>query len=546
MLTSHSKFKDAVNIKFISGTIPFGVNTYINPAYWTLKSWYKRHGQNNNRINWLPAIYHNVGLNERVITEVVNTERPHILCFGLYLWNKDLYQRLGKFIKTTWPEIVLIGGGPEISAHKDLEGFWQTYDWLDVAIYGDGEEAFTLLIDNLLGSNTELINVSVPNKLMPFRRFKDKDFNTVSPFLDNIDDVKYAVSNLRTDLPNIEIRINWEFTKGCPYACSFCDWSSGLHHKVTRKEYDWKLDLDFLSSLDVTVRWADANIGMFKTDIDIIKYAYALEDKNPKFEFIFRDFAKLHKKAVFDIIDFIETSHPGKVNHFLTVQDINPTVLNNIDRPDVPWPVFKSHIIEMKNKHPSFIHSIEMMIGLPGQTLESFSESLLELVELDPKQILGHIWCMLINSPGYDKEYQKRFGIKTAPAYIISDIHKLTSRSEIAQHIDECEYYAADIVIETNTANISDIMAMLGMVYFYNEWHNMRSFHKSTFHKIIQNIPHWKNFGNDMEKILKKDLQSFSKILLLPEAHHRPVTFSTFFGTKDNLLSFIRSAQHLS
>lgn len=545
MLKFQNKVK--VNIKFISGTIPFGDSIYINPAYWTLKSWYKRHGQNNHRINWLSCLHHNVGLNETTLTEIIEKDKPDIICFGLYIWNQDLYDRLGRFIKKKYPDIILIGGGPDVYAHKNSSLFWKNYNWLDFAVYGDGEEAFTLLIDKIISNNeSELINVSYRDSdivVQPFKRFKNKEFNLVSPFLDNVDDVKYSVDSIRALDLDLEIRINWEFTKGCPYACSFCDWSSGLHHKVTRKEYDWKLDLEFLSSLDVTVRWADANIGMFKNDIDIIKHAYSLEDANPKFQFIFRDFAKLHKKSMFDIIDYIETVRPGKIEHFLTVQDIDEGVLKNIDRPDVPWQEFKNYIVETKNKHKDFVHSMEVMIGLPGQTLELFAENLVELTQLKPKQVLGHLWCMLINSPGYQEEYRKKYDLTVFPVYNISKINdSLQTRDDILNNIDLCEYYLANVVLGTYTATMGDIIAMYSMVTLYNQLNNMRSFHLATFHKIALNIEFWRNFGNSIATILEKDLQIYKKILLLPELNFRPVTFSTFFGTKDNLLSFIKQA----
>lgn len=526
------------NIKFITGTIPFGDNIYINPAYWTLKSWYKRHGQNNDKINWLKCIHYNVGLNENAIAEMIKAEQPNIICFGLYIWNQDLYNRLGQYIKSNWPEIILIGGGPDIYAHKDFDLFWKNYSWLDYAVYGDGEEAFTLLIDSLFDPSVETINVASKTELKPFRRFKNKEFNVVSPFLDNVDDVRYAVESIK----NLEIRVNWEFTKGCPYSCSFCDWSSGLHHKVTRKEYDWKLDLDFLSSLNVTVRWADANIGMFKNDIDIVKYAYALEDANPKFQFIFRDFAKVHKKAVFDIIDYIETIRPGKIEHFLTVQDIDPIVLDNIDRPDVPWPVFKNHIIETKQKHKDFVHSVEVMIGLPGQTLEQFATNLIELTELGPKQILGHLWCMLINSPGYDAEYQKKHGLRIVPAYNISKLSpKIKSRDQILNNIDDCEYYSANIIISTNTATLGDIMAMYSMVFLYNKLKS-NTFHYGSFKKIITNTTFWRNFGKTIESLFEADIKSSNKLLLILEHNNQPITFFEYFNNRDQTLALVKSA----
>lgn len=259
--SNYLKDKETINVKFLSGTIGFNYHFFINPNYWILKSWYKRHGKNNDKINWLPSIHCNVGLNEDKIKEIIETEKPNVICFGLYIWNYDLYSRLGKFIKNNYPDIILVGGGPNVYAHKELNLFWENNPWLDIAVYGDGEEAFTTAIDNMIdcstanstATNLSYIKDNVP-VIEPFKRFKNAEFNFVSPFTDNLEDLTFAINQAKQIDPNFIIFFNWEFTKGCPYSCSFCDWSSGLHHKVTRKQYDWKNDLDLFASLGITVR----------------------------------------------------------------------------------------------------------------------------------------------------------------------------------------------------------------------------------------------------------------------------------------------------
>lgn len=542
---------DKVRIKFFSGTIGFTDNFHINPNYWILKSWYKRNGKNNDKIQWLDAVHCNVGLNEEKISNIIELEKPDIICFGLYIWNYDLYSRLGKYIKKNWPNIIIISGGPEIYAHKELDLFWKNNNWLDVAIYGDGEEAFATVIDNTINSDNarqDFINISYLHDeqpvLEPFKRFKNNDFNLVSPFIDNIDDVKFAINQAKEINPNFNIILNWEFTKGCPYSCSFCDWSSGLHHKVTRKEYDWKLDLDLFASLGVSIRWVDANVGMFKDDINVIKYAHSLEEKNPKFKLTFNNLAKLHKKSVFEIIDYIESVRPGEKIHNLAVQDINKDVLDNINRPDVPWNEYRKYILDTKQNHPSFTYDIEIILGLPGQTLESFSNSLIEYIDTKPRTVLGHIWCMLINSPGYNAEYRKQYGLRIEPALHITKIpDHIKSRDELIKNIDDCEYYAAATVVSTNTASLSDIMAMYGMVMLYNNLSTIyKKIDKNSLHKVLLNLDYWKSFGATISETLEDDLKSRHKMLLLPNIHSIPTTFNNYFGNKATLLNILKSA----
>lgn len=550
-LVDHLSHKDKVNIKFISGTIPFNNAIHINPSFWIIKSWYSRQGKNNHKINWLDSIHYNSNLCENEIEKIVKNEQPDIICFGLYIWNYSLYSRLGKFIKERWPHIILLGGGPEIYAHKELDLFWENNNWLDAVVYGDGEEAFTVLVDNIINSKTassDVNNISYrvnnQNYIETFKRFKNNEFNYVSPFSENIDLVKKAIKQIQDKNSNLEIIMNWEFTKGCPYSCSFCDWSSGLHHKVTRKSYDWKIDLDLFSSLDISVRWVDANIGMFKDDIDVIKYAYELEDKNPKFKLTFNNLAKLNKKAVFSMIDFMETSRPGTKIHTMTVQDINENVLENIDRPDIAWPLYKNLIIDTKNKHSKFTFDIETMLGMPGQTLETYAQNIIEFAELKPRVILGHIWCMLINSPGYNKDYRLKHNLRVVPALHFTRIPEfIKNRDDVEKYIDDCEYYSASTVVGTNTATLADIMAMNGMVMLYNNLiYHLGKIDLKVISKVYSNINYWQEFGYNVSKELEKDLLLRNKMLLLVDNNGIPNTFNQYFGNKDTIVQIIKSA----
>lgn len=542
---------DEVNVKFISGTIPFSGSIHINPAYWTLKSHYARHGKNNHKINWLECIHYNVGLCENEITRIINEEKPHIICFGLYIWNHDLYGRLGRFIRKQWPDIILLGGGPEIYAHKEPDLFWKNNEWLDAVAYGDGESAFTVMLDNIVQSSDEIetaTNISYLSQgkpvLEPFKRFKDIDFNHVSPFLDNMDLVKHAVDTIRKKDPSLEIIMNWEFTKGCPYTCSFCDWSSGLHHKVNRKQHDWRIDLDFFASLGVSVRWVDANIGMFKDDINVVRHAFDLENANPDFKFTFNNLAKLNKKAVFEIIDFIESAKPGVKTHAMTVQDIHADVLENIQRPDIPWEEYREYISRSKEKNPSFRFTGEMMLGLPGQTIEKCATNIIEFGKLGAENILGHVWCMLINSPGYNSDYREKYGIKTVPALHISNIpNDMLSRDDILSRIDDCEYYAAETVVGTNSCDLGDIMAMNGMIMLYNSMISIiGKVDMRVLERALSNTGFWRSFGEDIAVTLEKDYEKHGKMLLIPDVDGRPTPFGQYFGDRTVIADIIKRA----
>jgi hypothetical protein len=93
----------------------------------------------------------------------------------------------------------------------------------------------------------------------------------------------------------------------------------------------------------------------------------------------------------------------------ISVQDINPVVLENINRPDVGWNVHLDIINNLKQSFPDKNAKIQLIQGLPGQTLKSWRDTLAEICK--HKLILQpFISELLPASPAArDYEYQQKF-----------------------------------------------------------------------------------------------------------------------------------------
>jgi len=549
-LTDKLKNNQKIKIKFFCGSNSYKNQLHLNPSYWALKSWYKRHGSNNHKIEWLPAEFNNDRLNISTLDAKLKKEQPDIICFSIYLWNHEIYDRLGRFIKEKYPNIIMIGGGAQVYAHKDLSLFWKNYPWLDCAVYGDGEDSFRIIVDSIIDSSTvkdAATNLSFMRSnqeiLRPFKRFKDKDFKKVSHFLDNKQEIIETVRDLRKEDPNLEIIANYERVKGCPYKCTFCDWSSGLHNKLNIKEHDWRQDLDFLSSIDVSPRLVDANLGMFKEDIEVVKYIIDLERSNPNIKSLaYGNQAKLHKKAVMEIIDIIETARPGERAHNFSIQDINEDVLLNIDRPDIPWIELKEMIKNLKKKHATFKFKIEVMLGLPGQTLQNFADMLNEFTYIKPNGLMGHIWDLLINSPAYDKDYQKKHGLRIESAMHVRSLSsEIRNKQDILDKIDKVVGYGSDVILGTSTATIADIMSMVSMVWTFDSLLSKdRRFSDKIFSKLFNNLDFWQTLGDELAQDLEADKTRYGKMILAVSDRGRVRTYADYFSDKEILTKVIQ------
>ena len=385
--------------------------------------------------NWLPPESLLLGpeqnLNDQFIQQVcdsIEKDSVDILAVSVYVWNKVYFNVLCNAIKQRFPNIVIVAGGPELDAHKNKD-FFKEHTWYDYVIYGDGEKAFTNLLDNLAGLDVELVNVvSKEGTVYPHEVFNDKSALKESPYLKYQTEIKIVLENFRNGYfekfgRRPEMIGVWETTKGCPYACSFCDWSSGLHNKVRfwgiktenlapMERPTFEKELDFFTELKFDmIQWSNPNVGLTPQDVEIVEYWCKLKSKNintPR-SFILQ-LSKVKKDVSHDL--YKKMIKAGLENRLkFDVQDLDPAVIENLDRPEIPWSEHKVMIKEFIEEFPeiagNFKSKINYIWGLPGQTLKHYDYNLVETTELG-FQTHYFYFEMLPNSPAADPDYIRK------------------------------------------------------------------------------------------------------------------------------------------
>ncbi len=442
------------------------------PTYWFLKTFYKIYGKYNDKIVWLPC-EHDTKLNTEYVLDLINREKPDVLCFGFYTWSESTYVRLITEIKKIYSDIVIIGGGPGIREEEPL-------NVVDFAIYGDGEEAFTILLDNLIENKSDF--TEVPNLIYkeknqvitnPFKIFKYEKFDLPSPYLDNKEEIKLSVEKIKNKYnSNLSPSIGWEITRGCPYACSFCDWSSGLHHKITsRKNNNWKIELDFfVSELKCPILIHEANFGIMKYDSEIINYLLEKYPDELDFPMLCINWDKLHKDRVYKLIDKILIYYPNYPIK-ISLQDINEDILETINRPEIPWEEHKQHILNLRSNHPNCFIILELIMGLPKQTINSWLEMLFELDStIKPSWFILSWWQLLTNSPAYDKEYQDKHNLTTQNVKDLKEIDLVLNNSTILDnYIDKHQIWDEyTMVHENHPDELWNMLYKMATISVYN------------------------------------------------------------------------------
>jgi hypothetical protein len=429
----YTTFPEAHELKF------FSFLNYFLRLYYDLKS------SDTSKYNWLLPEVLLLGpdqvLDDQFIQSVCDSlerDSVDILAVSVYVWNKVQFRIICEAIKKRLPNIIIVAGGPELDAHKNKD-FFKNYPWYDYVIYGDGEKAFTTLLDKLAGFDVELINVvSNDGTIYPHEVFNDKSTLKESPYLKYKDEIKTVLDDFRNKYiqkfgrrPSM-VAI-WETTKGCPYTCTFCDWSSGLHNKVrfwgnkievvnnaARPVYEKELDFFTEVKFDV-VQWSNPNVGLGPQDADVVDYWCKLKERNSDTPSSFIvQLSKVKKDIAHGLYKkMIRAGLEDRLK--FDIQDLDPVVIENLDRPEIPWAEHKVMIKGFVDEFPvlasNFKSKINYIWGLPGQTLQHYDYNIVETTNLG-FQANFFYFELLPNSPAADPEYIKKYELNIEKIYV--------------------------------------------------------------------------------------------------------------------------------
>lgn len=460
-------------------------------------------------------------------------DKVDILGVSVYVWNKVYFKTVCREIKQRLPHIIIIAGGPELDAHKDVD-FFKKNPWYDYVVYGDGEKAFTDLLDHLAEKQVELTNIVSNNgTVYPHAVFNDKNTLKKSPYLTYKDEIKEVITKFRKDsyarfkrYPSI-IGV-WETTKGCPYSCSFCDWSSGLHNKVRfwgiktenlapMERPVYELELEFFADLKFhMVQWSNPNVGLSPQDVEIVDYWCKLKETHPTCpkSFILQ-LSKVKKDVSHELYKkMIRAGLENKLK--FDVQDLDPVVIANLDRPEIPWSEHKVMIKEFIDEFPEtaghFKSKINYIWGLPGQTLAHYDYNLIETTELG-FQTHYFYYEMLPNSPASDPAYIEKFGINIEKVYV-AHLQIPSSIKELTPDVLVNYFTEANLITSTNSMSKREWYTGIVKNYIY-KYYFFGVMNKKV-DKFLSNFYRYQSLVDDMyEHFLQHNIISVHSIHLM-------------------------------
>jgi radical SAM superfamily enzyme YgiQ (UPF0313 family) len=300
------------------------------------------------------------------VLEALLARDPKIVGIGVYIWNVAEATRLVSELKRVRPDITLILGGPEVSYETEAQEIARLADYV---ITGEADLAFADLCSQILEPECEIRNPKseVGPKIItaPLPRFEELE-------------LPYSLYTSR-DIAQRVIYV--EASRGCPYECEFC-----------------------LSSLDIPVRQAPLDEFLAAMEELLARGAR-------RFKFVDRTF-NLNLKMSGAILEFfLERMQPGLFLHFEMIPDRLPEALRGLIRRFPPGALqfevgiqtFNEEVADLISRRQDnaraeqnlrwlrdetgvHVHA-DLIVGLPGESIESFGRGFNRLVALRPQEI---------------------------------------------------------------------------------------------------------------------------------------------------------------
>lgn len=395
------------------------------PALWAqAKTYYKRHGKNTAKWHWVPCYADVHGDDIAAVQTVLAKNPPDVFAISLYVWNTNVAHEVAAWVKSQWPNCVIISGGPHQYFKHDINWF-KNHPYLDASLPGDcyGEPFITDVLDNY----DELDWASIAGAYYPKGKnrlvaastteYQRRDFDfSWSAFHEQAADIEDFLNYKKHHAPLALLLSILETTRGCPYGCTYCDWGGGINTKVVNKPVSAvELDIAFLCKLNLNYLYiADANFGILKErDIGIIKYLADQRTKhNQKFSLGYGGFAKSENRIEY-IKQILKIDIKNNLSNFgeikISLQSLDDEVLKNIDRKNITLAAQMQMANELVgDRTPVYA---ELILGLPGTSLDKFYHEL-DVLGAQGISAIWYEWILLPEAPAYDYAYREKYGIQ--------------------------------------------------------------------------------------------------------------------------------------
>src|SRR6185312_8665971 len=292
------------------------------------------------------------------IAERILARTPRIVGLGVYIWNVALTTELVGLLKRLAPRTIIVLGGPEVSHEFDSQEIVRLADF---TIAGEADLEFPVLCRRLLEGQRPLDKIVHANPphfrdlRLPYDFYGERD-------------IAHRV-------------IYVEASRGCPFTCEFC--LSSLEVPVRQAPLD-----SFLQAMDSLLqrgvrqfKFVDRTFNLnIQTSRAILQFF--LDRMQPG---LFVHFEMIPDRLPDSLRALIARFPPGTLQFEVGLQSSDPKVQELISRrqdrdrteENLRWLRKETHV---------HVHA-DLIVGLPGESIEGFAAGFDRLYALQPQEI---------------------------------------------------------------------------------------------------------------------------------------------------------------
>ena len=473
--------------------------SYLPLVSGLLRSYAETDPEINKYYKFMPFIYA-MDVPEKILLQY--TEEPDIACFSSVMWNEQLNYYVAQEVKQRWPNCLVIFGGPNVPMppQHDIFKWMVDHPFVDLAVRAEGEEPFVEILKANVGSSGALDpNLSNFNRFcnipgVAWRRklakrqpgyeiqYCDKirefqrDLQYPSPYLGGYYDDLLETSKQE----GFQFQAIIETNRGCPFPCTFCYWGKGgLSRKFRFKSMDTIMaELDWMGKNNIKYVFnADSNFGMHDRDYKIAEHIVNTKNTYGYPEKFRTCFGKNTDDKIFKIGAMFHANNLEK-GITLARQSNNVGVLKNIRRNNIKMSTY-INLQERFNDLDIPVYG-ELILGLPGETKETWRRGVDELLEAGTKNQLFIYLCQVFaNTEMAEDDYIALHGICTKRIKL-AEIHGQTRPPDFVQEYE-------DVVVATNSMPIDNWVEMVRFSYVLMLFHSL----KIAYYLMILLLDKW-------------------------------------------------------
>ena len=306
---------------------------------------------------------------DALLLDTILARDPDLIGFSLYTWNSSRTLGLARALKHRAPEVLLLGGGPEVN--HDGEWVLNSPDF-DFLVLGEGERTFVELLQALIRDRQELAGVRGLGRRVAGGKWV---FGPSQVALNDVNSVPSAYLSGALD-GHLGRFMSIELSRWCPSKCTFCYYGRQDLPRGGKRYFDLRRvrqEIEFGRAHGVEqVHFVEAN---FNTLPHLPQLYDLIQESGANHSLNF--YAELRGEA----IDAAQARRLAECN-FGTVevglQSAVPEVLARVRR--------KNHLPRLvQGVHNLRAEGIEVfldvILGLPGETAQTFERTLAFMAE---------------------------------------------------------------------------------------------------------------------------------------------------------------------